>query len=90
MAEYMIQKHTGSGNIDPNSTNKYEWVLAYGLTKRSYPVAKDDSEATAIFKNTTRLVRTGSFRLMRFCGGGYGVSLQLVSTVNCEPLKKAA
>lgn len=84
MTVYVKEKWAGRGAPNPNSTKKYDWELAHGFDKRSYPVAKNDSEAIAIFKSDTEKVKKCAYRLISLNAGlGYSTSLNVLAQVNC-------
>jgi len=83
MPNYAIQKWVGHGKADLYTPNHYQWTLAYGLNKRSWPDVAFDDEAIRIFKEETAQSRTSSFRLVAFRGQNNSTYLSVIATLNC-------
>jgi hypothetical protein len=80
MTTYVIQK-LRHPSIDPSAEDRYTWIEAYGLNKKSWPECVSDDDAIEQFTVCAARARTPR-RLIKFIGGGYGCRIVVLSTAH--------
>jgi len=91
METYHIQKYIGRDEPDAfNFSNRHDWPLAWGMKLRSWPKARSDEEAIAIFRNEVAKSKKCAYRILRYGGGGYGTHGLVIATHNCNTNNKKA
>jgi len=86
MANYMIEKYVGKEKIPKKFDEKhdrYDWVLAWGFKKRTYPDVYNDEDAIKCFEKETARAKKCAYRLVSLVGGlRYSTKTKVIASKN--------